>query len=178
MHPEEQINSKPIYQGKIINVRVDDILLASGKQSVREVVEHDNAVVIVPIDADDNVLLVRQYRYAAQQALLEAPAGILEHGESPDDCAQRELAEEVGFASRNLRILGGFWSSPGFCTEFMYAYLAKDLVPHQLQADDDEDIQVEKVPLSRIPQLIRLGEIQDAKSVAALLMATCIFNNT
>ena len=146
MQPEEQIASREIYDGKIIKVRVDDILMRSGTKSVREVVDHANAVVIAPIDADDNVLLVRQYRYAAGQSLLEAPAGLIEEGEDPDDCAQRELAEEIGFASRDLRILGGFWSSPGFCTEFMYAYLAKDLVPRSLQADDDEDIEVEKVP--------------------------------
>lgn len=177
MQPEEQIASREIYDGRIIKVRVDDILLTeSGRQSVREVVEHAPAVVIVPVDADGNVLLVRQYRYAAKQTLLEAPAGIVEHGEDPDACAQRELAEEIGFASRNLRALGGFWASPGFCDEFLYAYLAKDLVPHKLQADDDENIEVEKVPLARIPQLIRLGEIQDAKSVAALLMAICIFD--
>ncbi len=176
MQPEEQIASREIYDGKIIKVRVDDILMRNGNQSVREVVDHANAVVIVPIDDDGNVHLVRQYRYAAQQNLLEAPAGLVETGEDPDDCAQREMAEEIGYASRNLRILGGFWSSPGFCTEFMYAYLAKDLVPRSLQPDDDEDIRVEKVPLSRIPQLIRLGEIQDAKSIAALLMATCIFD--
>ena len=177
MQPEEQIASREIYDGKIISVRVDDILMtSSGNRSVREVVDHANAVVICPIDDEGNVHLVRQYRYAAGQMLLECPAGLVEAGEDPDDCAQRELAEEIGYASRNLRILGGFWSSPGFCTEFMYAYLAKDLVPRKLQADDDEDIQVQKVPLSRIPQLIRLGEIQDAKSIAVLLMATCIFN--
>ena len=177
MQPEEQIASREIYDGRIIKVRVDDILLTeSGRQSVREVVEHAPAVVIVPIDTDDNVLLVRQYRYAAKQTLLEAPAGIVESGEDTDACAQRELAEEIGYASLNLRVLGGFWASPGFCDEFLYAYLAKDLVPHKLQADDDENIEVEKVPLERIPQLIRLGEIQDAKSVAALLMAICIFD--
>lgn len=176
MQPEEPIASREIYDGKIIKVRVDDILMRNGNQSVREVVEHANAVVIVPIDDDGKVHLVRQYRYAAQQSLLEAPAGLVEAGEDPDDCAQREMAEEIGYASRNLRILGGFWSSPGFCTEFMYAYFAKDLVPRSLQADDDEDIQVEKVPMSRIPQLIKLGEIQDAKTIAALLMAICVFN--
>ena len=176
MQPEEQIASREIYDGRIIKVRVDDILMRNGNQSVREVVDHANAVVICPIDDEGNVHMVRQYRYAAKQTLLELPAGLIEEGEDPDDCAQRELAEEIGYASRNLRILGGFWSSPGFCTEFMYAYLAKDLIPRKLQADDDEDIQVEKVPISRIPQLIRLGEIQDAKSIAVLLMAACIFD--
>ena len=176
MQPEEQIASRDIYDGRIISVRVDDILMRNGNTSIREVVDHANAVVICPIDDEGNVHLVRQYRYAAEQMLLECPAGLVEEDEDPDDCAQRELSEEIGFASRNLRILGGFWSSPGFCTEFMYAYMAKDLVPRRLQPDDDEDIQVEKIPLSRIPQLIRLGEIQDAKSIAVLLMATCIFN--
>ena len=120
---------------------------------------------------------VRQFRYPAGEILLEAPAGGVEESESPDECAQRELQEETGFISRNLRVLGGFWMSPGYCTEFMYAYLAVDLVPSKLQADDDENIVVEKIPLSRISQLIRLGEIQDAKTIAALLMANYLFAN-
>jgi len=131
--------------------------------------------VIVPVDADDNVLLVRQYRHAAGESLLEAPAGVIDPDESPDDCAQRELREETGYASRNLRALGGFWSSPGFCTEFMYPYLAKDLVESRLDPDDDEDIEVQRFPVSRIPQLIRLGEIQDAKTIASLLMTLHLF---
>lgn len=178
MQPEQQLNTQPIYNGKIIRVRVDEVALPSGRQTTREVVEHDAAVVIVPIDSENNVLLVRQYRYPAEQTLLEAPAGVVNDSESPDDCAQRELQEETGFAARNLRPLGAFWTTPGFCTEFMYAYLAKDLVPSKLNADDDESIQVEKFPVSRIPQLIRLGEIQDAKTIAALLMATCLFDRS
>lgn len=175
MQPEQQITSEQIYDGRIVRVRVDSVLLPNGKQTKREVVEHDPAVVIVPVDAENNVLLVRQYRYPAEQTLLEAPAGIIEDGETPDDAAQRELQEEVGFTSNNLRALTGFWSTPGFCTEFMYAYLAQNLVPGSLQADDDEFIEVEKVHLDRIPKLIRLGEIQDAKTIAALLMAKYLF---
>lgn len=178
MEPEQQITSETVYKGNIINVNVDTVLLPSGRQTTREVVKHANAVVIVPIDDENNVMLVRQYRYPAEQLLLEAPAGGIEDPESPDDCAQRELQEEVGFASRNLRTLGGFWSAPGFCDEFMYVYLAKDLVPSNLEADDDENIQVEKIPMSRIPQLIRLGEIQDAKTIAALLMVINLFEKS
>jgi ADP-ribose pyrophosphatase len=107
--------------------------------------------------------------------LLEAPAGVIDPDESPDDCAQRELREETGYASRNLRALGGFWSSPGFCTEFMYPYLAKDLVESRLDPDDDEDIEVQRFSVSRISQLIRLGEIQDAKTIASLLMTLHLF---
>ena len=176
MQKEELIASKPIYEGRIIKVRVDSVTLPGGRETSREVVEHAAAVAIVPIDDEGNTLLVRQYRHPAGQALLEVPAGMVEDGESPDETAQRELQEETGFASRNLRPLGGFWSTPGFCTEFMYAYLAKNLVPSTLANDHDEFIDVERIPMERIPQLIRLGEIQDAKSIAALLMARYLFD--
>ena len=178
MEPEQLVSSQSVYQGKIVNVRSDTVLLPSGRQTVREVVEHAAAVVIVPIDNDDNVLLVRQYRYPTEQFILEAPAGGVDEGESPDDTAQRELQEEVGYASRDLRTMGGFWSAPGFCTEYLYAYLARDLVPSKLSADDDEAIEVIPTPLSNINRLIRLGEIQDAKTIAALLMATYLFNRS
>ena len=176
MEPEKQLSSEPKFDGKIVRLRVDTVLLPNGEQSTREVIDHDNAVVIVPVDSEDNVLLVRQYRYAVEHTLLEAPAGLINDSEDPDDAAQRELREETGYASRSLRALGGFWSSPGFCTEYLYAYLARDLVPSPLSPDDDEFIEVERQPISRIPQLIRLGEIQDAKTIAALLMATCLFD--
>ncbi len=171
----ELIQREQKYEGKIVNLRIDSVLLPNGHQTNFEIVEHENAVVIVPVDADDNVLLVRQYRHAAGESLLEAPAGVIDPDESPDDCAQRELREETGYASRNLRALGGFWSSPGFCTEFMYPYLAKDLGESRLDPDDDEDIEVQRFPVSRIPQLIRLGEIQDAKTIASLLMTLHLF---
>lgn len=176
MEAEKRLSSEPIFDGKIVRLRVDTVLLPNGAQSTREVVDHDNAVVIVPVDSEDNVLLVRQYRYPVEATLLEAPAGIIEDSEDPDEAAQRELQEETGYASRSLTPMGGFWSSPGFCTEFMYAYLARDLVPSPLSPDDDEFIEVERQPISRIPQLIRLGEIQDAKTIAALLMTTCLFD--
>ena len=105
-----------------------------------------------------------------------SPRGTLEPDESPDVTAQRELQEEIGFASRNLRALGGFYASPGFCTEFIYLYLARDLVPSKLPEDEDEDINVEPIPLSRVDQLIRHGEIQDGKSIAGLLMARYLFS--
>ena len=176
MDPDRLISSESIFDGKIVRLRVDQVELPGGRKTVREVVEHDAAVVIVPIDADDNVLLVNQYRYPTEQFLLEAPAGMVEESESPDDTAQRELQEEVGYATNNLRVLGGFWSSPGFCTEYIYAYLARDLIEKKLAADVDENIEVVRTPLARIPQLIRLGEIQDAKTIAALLMSIYLFD--
>lgn len=178
MQPIEQdrtIKSETKYEGKIINVREDTILLDSGGQAQREVAEHRPAVAILPIDQENNALLVRQYRHPTKQMILEVPAGLVELGEEPDDSAMRELREETGYSSRNLRLLGGLWSSPGFTDEYLYCYIAKDLVENRLQPDEDEEITVEKIPLSRVNQLIRLGEIQDAKTVALILMATNIF---
>ena len=176
MNQPQPISQETVFSGRIIEVGVDTALTPDGRRITREVVRHPGAVAIVPIDAADNVLMVRQYRYPAGQPLLEIPAGALESGESPDDTAQRELQEEVGYVSRNLRALGGVYSSPGFCNEFLYLYVARDLVPSSLPADDDEDITVERIPMSRVDRLIRLGEIQDAKSVAGLLMARYLFS--
>ena len=176
MQPEQMISSERVFDGRIVRVRADAVLLPNGRNTTREVVEHRPSVVVVPIDADGNAILVRQHRYPAEQVLLEAPAGVVEESETPDDCAMRELQEEIGFSSRDLRALGGFWMSPGYCTEFMYAYLAKDLVPSRLQADADESIKVERVSISGVSRLIRLGEIQDAKTIAALLMAVYLFD--
>ena len=173
IEPERVIATEPIFQGRVFRVRVDTVSLPSGRETSREVVEHNGSVVIVPIDSDDNVILVRQYRHPTGRVLLEAPAGTLEGSEDPDDCAQRELREETGFASRDLRSLGGFWTVPGFCTEYIRAYVARDLVPSKLAQDYDEDIEIDRRPLSQIPDLIRRGEIQDAKTLAALLLTNC-----
>jgi len=177
LQAEQRIDTKDIYEGRLIKVRVDTVKMPNARETSREVVEHAASVVMVPIDDEDNVILVRQYRYAAGLALLEAPAGMVEPSESPGDCAQRELQEEIGYRANSMRPLGGFWSSPGFCTEYMYAFLAKGLVPSKLDADDDESINVEKFPLSAIPRLIRVGEIEDAKTIAALLMVTCLLKD-
>ena len=174
MQREQLVSSQSVFEGKIVRLRVDTVSLPNGRQTTREVVEHDAVVAIVPVDEDGNAVLVRQHRYPIGKDLLEVPAGIVEASESPYDCAQRELQEETGFISRDLRALGGFWVSPGFCNEYIHAYLARDLVPSRLPADEDEYIRVERLPLSRIPDLIRDGEIEDAKTIAALLMATCL----
>ncbi len=173
--PPQTLSQETVFSGRIIEARVDTLLMPDGSTITREVVAHPGAVAIVPIDADDNALLVRQYRHAVGERLLEIPAGVIERGESPDDTAQRELQEEIGFASLDLRALGGVYSAPGFCDEFLYLYIARDLTPSRLPGDEDEDISVERIPMSRVDRLIRLGEIQDAKSVAGLLMAKYLF---
>ena len=174
MRSEQVISTKYIFKGKILGLRIDTVLVQGKIQTSREIISHNDAVVVVPIDTDNNVILVRQYRHAVQQILLEAPAGIIEEGETPEDCAIRELQEEIGFLPGQLRPLFGFWPSPGFCTEFIYSYIAKDLVPSKLEADVDENIEVHKIPLHRVQNLIRAGEIQDSKTIAALLMVTCL----
>ncbi len=174
MRSEKLLSTKEIYDGRIVTLRVDSVALPNGRSALREVIDHRPAVVVVPIDDDDNVVLVRQYRYPIGSDLLEAPAGIVEESESPSEGAKRELQEEIGFSAKSLRSMGRFWTTPGFCNELMYAFVARDLVPSSLEPDPDEDITVERFPASRIPDLIRSGEIQDGKTIAALLMATCL----
>ena len=109
---ETRLTSKTVFEGRVIQVRVDSVRLANGREAVREVADHAPAVVIAPIDADGSVVLVRQYRYPVEEALLEAPAGIVEPGEEPDDCAQRELQEETGYRADDMRPLGGLLDEP------------------------------------------------------------------
>ncbi|MBF8267320.1 MAG: hydrolase [Dehalococcoidia bacterium] len=176
MQEEPTVESRRIYRGRVIGVRVDTVRLPKGGTSLREIVEHGHAVVIVPVDPMGRVLLVRQYRKAAGKTLLEAPAGGLDEGEAPEEGALRELQEETGFIAGKLQPMGGFWTTPGFCTEYMHAYLASELRRSALAPDEDESIEVVPVPLTQVPDLIRSGGIEDAKSIAALLMALHIFN--
>jgi len=167
---ETRIASRIIYEGKIVNLRVDQVRLPNGREASREVVEHAPAVAVVALDRDQNVLLVRQYRYPVQKEVLEIPAGLVEAGEEPLAAAQRELAEETGRRARHWQLLFSIYSSPGFTDEQLHLFLAQDLEPAGGQhLDEDEFIKVAKVPLAQIPEMIRRGEICDAKSVAGLL---------
>ncbi len=178
MAKEELIRSERVYEGPSLSVRRDTmrVEMATGPiEVVREVVESAAAVVLVPVDSSGNVLLVRQYRRAAASHLLEAPAGGLEQGEEPEDGARRELREETGHASDTLLRMGGFWIAPGYSTEYMHAFLATQLRPDPLPADEDEDIEVVPTPWKDIPDLIRNGTIQDSKSISALQIAYFLF---
>ena len=171
MSPERTLRSQQIYKGKIVNLRVDTVELPSGKKTKREIVEHAGCTAIVALDSVNNVLLVRQYRKAAEKMLLEIPAGLIEPGEQPLECARRELEEETGYSAGNWEELSFFYTSPGFSTEYMYLYLATDLKPAKRDPDDDEDIELVRIPLKKAYGLVTSGEVCDAKSIAGLLMA-------
>ena len=168
---EPTVESKLVYEGRILDLRVDTVRLPSGRLTTREIAEHSDSVCMVPLDSQGNVLLVRQYRKSVESNLLEVPAGGIDENEAPEDAALRELKEEVGHTAGKIKRMAGFWVSPGWCTEFMHAYLATELSPARLDADFDEDITVIRVPLAQTLDLISSGEIQDGKSVASLLLA-------
>ena len=168
---EPTISSRHIYSGRIIDVRVDTVRLQNGRESTREIVDHAPSICVVPVDADRNVLMVRQYRKPVDQFLLEVPAGGIEEGETPEEATRRELQEEIGHTTKNLLALSAFWLAPGWCSEYMYAFLATGLQPAALDSDEDEFIEVVKVPLSEVVDIIASGQVQDAKSVASLLLA-------
>ena len=167
---EPTVESKLVYQGRIVNLRVDTVRLPSGRLTTREIAEHSESVCMVPLDEQGNVLMVRQFRKPTEADLLEVPAGGVEPGEDPEAAVLRELQEEIGFTAGTLRKLAAFWVTPGWSTEYMYAYLATDLRLASLSPDFDENISVERVPLALVNEMIREGKIKDAKSIAALLL--------
>ncbi len=166
---EEILRSNYLYRGNIIKLRLDEVRLPNKRHVTREIVEHRGAVAIVPLDAQDRVLMVRQYRSAAARELLEIPAGTLEEGEDPALCATRELKEETGYRAALWEALGYFYSSPGFSTEKMYLYLARQLTLTEASPEEDEAITVETVPFAQAIEMIKSGGIVDGKTMVGLL---------
>lgn len=169
MAAEETLFSQIIYQGRAVKLRIDTVRTTGGRQTTREIVEHADCVAIIAVDAENNVLLVKQFRKPVEKELLEIPAGGIDAGEDAEAAVIREMREETGFLPQKLELLGGFYSTPGYCTEYLYLYLATDLKPSQLYAEDTEGIEVVRVPVQQIPDLITSGKICDAKSIAGLL---------
>ena len=170
MAEEKTLSSQLIYEGQAIKLRVDTVEMPNGRQTTREIVEHADCVAIVAIDDNDNVLLVNQFRKPVEKELLEIPAGGIEPGEDPVATVHRELREETGYLPRKVERLGGFYSTPGYCTEYLYLYLATNLTPSQLYAEDTENIRLTRVPISQVPSLIASSSICDAKSITGLLI--------
>lgn len=169
----ETVHSEIIYQGRVFKVRLDDVRMPGGQLARLDIVEHHSAVAMLPLDDQGNIWFIRQYRHPAAIELLELPAGVMDEGETPEVSAQRELREEIGMSAKRIIELGSFFLAPGYSNEYMYVYLAQDLFPAPLQPDDDEFIQIIKVPVEEVGALIRSHQIRDAKTLAAL----CLFMN-
>jgi ADP-ribose pyrophosphatase len=166
----ELISSESTYQGKAFSVRRDQLRLPDGSLARLDIVEHVGAVTVLPFDEAGQIWFVRQYRHAAGLELLELPAGTLEPDEEPEACALREIREETGMAAGRLQKIGEFFLAPGYSTEYMYVFLAGDLTHDPLPGDADEFLSVERFPLAQVEAMLLNGEIQDAKTIAALAL--------
>ena len=163
------LSSRIAYKGGHIQVREDRVIEPAGHECSREIVVHPGAVCIVARPTPEQVILIRQYRHATGQELLEIPAGTLHVGEDPRECAIRELEEEAGYLASTMVERARFWTTPGFTTEFMYLYEATDLTKTQINPDEDEVIEVDIVSRVEALRLIENGQVQDAKSILGLL---------
>ncbi len=150
----EMIHSESIYHGRIFSVRKDRVRLPNGGETTLDIVEHSGAVTILPIDADNNICFVHQYRHAAGIEMLELPAGGLEPGELPEVCAQRETREEIGMKAGKLENIGSFFLAPGYSTELLHVFLATELSPAPLERDVDEFLRVERIALAQVFEMI------------------------
>lgn len=168
---EQRIDRDDKYHGIIVDVHLDHVRLDDGSIARREVVEHPGGVTILPVDGEGNCYMVRQFRYPAGRMMLEAPAGKLEYGEDHRDCAVRELSEETGFTADELIYLGGFYTSPGFSSELLHIYLALGLHAGKSHLDEGEFLNVEKLPLQQLIRMVMANEIEDAKTMIAILKA-------
>lgn len=167
---EKLLERRAAYEGRMLHVYSDRVEIG-GRETTREVVLHPGACAILPVTEKKEILFVRQYRYAAEETLLEIPAGKIDPGEAPDVCAARELTEETGFRAERLRKLGAVFTTPGFCNEKIHLYLADRLVPAHQHLDTDEFLDVVKITLGEVLEMIRNGEISDAKTLAAFAIA-------
>ena len=165
------IKSETVLEGRAFKVRRDTLNTPDGRETKLEIVEHSGSVVLLPIDDAGNLLFVHQYRTAVGRDLLELPAGSRNENEPFEECAAREIREETGMEAGKLQKIGEFYPVPGYSTELMAAFLATDLKENPLQADEDEFLQVEKISLKKAMEMAERGELRDAKSLAALLLA-------
>jgi ADP-ribose pyrophosphatase len=165
------IDSAIKYQGRVFDVRQDHVRLPNGTKARLDIVDHPPAVVLVPILEDDQIIFIRQYRHAAAKTILELPAGVLEIGEEPEFCALRELREETGMSAGSIQKIGGIFLAPGYSTEYLHIFLASELKPDPLPADKDEFIEVDPKTITQAYSMAEAGTIEDAKTLAALLLA-------
>ncbi len=167
----EWIHSEPMYHGRAFNVRRDSLRTPGGEIVQLDIVDHVGAVTLVPVDEQGRMWFVRQYRHATGGEMLELPAGTIEAGEAPEQCALREIREEIGMAAGKLTKIGEAYLAPGYSTEYMHFYLAAGLSPDPLPRDQDEFLTIQAIPVKEVYQSAEFGKIRDAKTLAALLLA-------
>lgn len=171
---EKTINKNYVFNGRIINVRCDDALLPDGKPCTREVVEHPGGVCLAPLTDKGELVFVRQYRYPYSEVVPELPAGKLEKGEDPFEAGKRELEEETGFTAENYLDCGKFYPSPGYCGEIIHFYAAWNLNAAQMHPDEDEFLEVEKIPVEKAVEMVLNNEIRDGKTQALVLKVAAL----
>lgn len=169
---EEKISSRDIFRGRVLHVVEDEVMLPNGKQSIREIVHHRGAVCIVPITDAGEVVCVKQFRYAHGETVLEIPAGKLEESDTdPLDAAIRELSEETGATAEHIEYLGRLYTSPAILDEIIYMYMATGLKFGESHTDEDEFLELVRIPLDELKGMIMRGEVPDSKTQAAVLRA-------
>lgn len=169
---EKLVKSEKVFEGKIINLKKETVLLPNGKEAEREIVEHPGGVSVVALDDEKNVYMVRQYRRPFDDVMLEIPAGKLNYGEDSFECGKRELEEETGMLAERFDFLGQFRLTPGFCNELHYIYLARNLKKGVVHPDEDEFLEIEKIPFEELVDMIMSNKISDAKTVMGILKAS------
>ena len=173
---EKKLSSEKVFDGRVLHIRVDTVELPDGQKATREVADHPGGVCIVALDNGGNVLLVKQFRYPYEKILREIPAGKLEYGEDPEKAAIRELREETGAVPGKFQSLGELYPSPGYCGEILHVYLSQDLRFGEMDLDEDEYLDLERIPFHQLVEQILSGEIRDAKTIAAVLKTKLLLN--
>ena len=168
---EKFLKSEEVFTGNLLTVYCDQVELPNGKEASREFIRHPGAIAVVPVTNDGKIVLVRQYRYPVGKNMLEVPAGKLDKGEQPDQCVLRELEEETGYVTKNIRKLSSIYTTPGFTDEVIHLYIAEELTLAKQCPDEDEFLDVEVYTKEEIRAMIEDGTINDAKSMLALLLA-------
>ena len=173
---EQKLSSERIFDGRVLHIRLDTVRLPNGENAVREVVDHPGGVCVLALDEENRALVVSQFRYPYEAVLREVPAGKLEYGEDPREAAIRELKEETGAVAGEFRFLGELYPSPGYCGEIIRMYLARELTFGETRLDEDEFLNLERVPFGQLVEQVLSGEIKDAKTIALVLKAKLLLD--
>ena len=173
---EKTVKQEYIFKGEVIKLRVDTVTTPGGNLATRELVEHPGGVCVVPLFDDGTVIMEWQYRRPFDTNTYEIPAGKLHYGEDPLECGKRELEEETGYCAKNYTYLGKIYPTPGFCGEIVHMYLATDLHPGKLNRDEDEFMELERVPIKSVVEKVLSGEIADAKTCVAIMKVNEMIN--